>query len=170
MAHDDPQNNPQNDLQDNRKSSTLTAEEEAELVKSWQIPDVEDDIKQSSSKTNAMGRSVDWYYNQRLKEQQQVEEIAEIKPLTAEDIEGIRKAAYDEGLLQGHEDGFAQGREEGNALGHAEGLEKGQAEGFEGGLSQGQEEVQRQRVFGSRVRRRAGAYRRRLFTPGAACA
>ncbi|MFT4928375.1 MAG: flagellar assembly protein FliH [Phenylobacterium sp.] len=129
---------------DNRNVSTLTAEEEAELVKSWQIPDVADEVKQSSTKTNAMGHSVDWYYQQKLKEQQQVEVATEIKPLTAQDIETIRKSAFDEGLLQGHEDGFAQGREEGNALGYTEGLEKGQAEGHETGLAQGEEEVQRQ--------------------------
>ena len=41
------------------------------------------------------------------------EEEEEIVPLTAEEVEAIRQAAYDDGLLQGIEDGKKQGYEEG---------------------------------------------------------
>ncbi len=41
------------------------------------------------------------------------EEEEEITPLTAEEVEAIRQAAYDEGLQQGIEDGKKQGYEEG---------------------------------------------------------
>ncbi|MBV1920356.1 MAG: flagellar assembly protein FliH [Pseudomonadales bacterium] len=41
------------------------------------------------------------------------EEEEEIIPLTAEEVEAIRQAAYDDGLLQGIEDGKTQGYEEG---------------------------------------------------------
>ena len=41
------------------------------------------------------------------------EEEEEIIPLTAEEVEAVRQAAYDDGLLQGIEDGKKQGYEEG---------------------------------------------------------
>lgn len=130
---------------DNRSTGNLTAEE-LELVKNWNMPDVEDELLQSSTKTNAMGHSVDWYYTRRLQEQQQQQAVQEeeIKPLTAEEIETIRQSAYEEGILQGHDDGFAKGREEGQAQGYTEGLEKGMVEGRESGMAEGQEEVQKQ--------------------------
>ncbi len=69
------------------------------------------------------------------------EEEAEIRPLTQEDLENIRQAAYQEGLMEGKEAGFKQGyekgKEEGLQAGHSEGLEAGHAEG----LQQGQEIV-----------------------------
>ncbi len=42
-----------------------------------------------------------------------VEEEEEIIPLTAEEVEAIRQAAYDDGMLQGVEDGKKRGYEEG---------------------------------------------------------
>lgn len=41
------------------------------------------------------------------------EEEEEITPMTAEEVEAIRQAAYDDGLLQGIEDGKKQGYEDG---------------------------------------------------------
>ncbi len=128
---------------DNDKTGGLS-EAELELVKNWHLPDVEDEQLQSSDKTNAMGRSVDWFYTRRQREQQEAQAIEEIKPLTADEIEAIQKSAYDEGILQGHEDGFEKGRAEGHEAGYADGLEKGVTEGHESGLAQGEEAVQQQ--------------------------
>lgn len=57
------------------------------------------------------------------------EEYREVKPLTAADIEEIRRAA--------HEDGHAEGRESGYQAGLSEGREKGHQEGYEAGLAEG---------------------------------
>lgn len=54
------------------------------------------------------------------------------EPLTAQQLEEIRLAAYEEG--------FAQGQEEGQEAGHKEGLAKGQEEGHQQGFEQGLEE------------------------------
>lgn len=62
---------------------------------------------------------------------------------TAEELETIRREAYNEGLeqglvegrQQGHQEGFAQGRQEGQE----EGLEAGTNEGYQAGFSQGEE-------------------------------
>lgn len=52
-----------------------------------------------------------------------------IKPLTAQDLEDIRKQAYDAG--------FEEGRKAGSAQGHKEGLTAGKTEGHQLGLEQG---------------------------------
>lgn len=57
------------------------------------------------------------------------EEEREVKPLTAADIEEIRKAAW--------EDGHAEGRAEGLKTGHTEGREQGYQEGYEAGMAEG---------------------------------
>lgn len=57
------------------------------------------------------------------------EEEQEVKPLTAADLEEIRKAAW--------EDGHAEGHAEGLKSGHAEGREQGYQEGRETGLTEG---------------------------------
>ena len=56
-----------------------------------------------------------------------------VKPLTADDLEKIRKEAYQDGLKQGKADGFNQGL--------IEGRKQGVAEGKQEGLKLGQEEA-----------------------------
>ena len=53
----------------------------------------------------------------------------EVKPLTAEDLEAIRKEAYQDGLKQGHAEGLALGMEEGRTKGHEVGKQEGIAAG-----------------------------------------
>lgn len=63
------------------------------------------------------------------------------EPLTAQQLEEIRLAAYEEGYAQGHEEGLKAGHEEGSLKGHEEGfqqgLEQGMAEGTEKALQEG---------------------------------
>ncbi len=59
-----------------------------------------------------------------------------VKPLTAADIEEIRRAAK--------EDGLEEGRKEGHDAGYQAGLEKGQQEGYAAGLEQGREVGEKQ--------------------------
>lgn len=73
------------------------------------------------------------------------EEERDVKPLTAADIEEIRRSAWDEGRAEGREDGhregFAEGREAGHEEGRKAGLEQGLAEGRETGVEQTRSEV-----------------------------
>lgn len=72
------------------------------------------------------------------------EEEVVIKPLTADDIEQIRQAAFDEGISQGKEEGFGQGYNEGREQGYQDGLQQGQAEGKKLGLSEGEQLIRDQ--------------------------
>ncbi|MDY6841575.1 MAG: flagellar assembly protein FliH [Pseudomonadota bacterium] len=72
------------------------------------------------------------------------EEEREVKPLTAADMDEIRRAAredgYKEGRDQGYQDGLGAGKEEG----HREGLETGLAEGREQGKTQGYDDTRKE--------------------------
>lgn len=63
------------------------------------------------------------------------------EPLTAQQLEEIRSAAYEEGYAQGHEEGLKAGHEEGSLKGYEEGfqqgLDQGVAEGTEKALQEG---------------------------------
>lgn len=72
-----------------------------------------------------------------------VEELTELPQLpTAEELETIRREAYNEGLEQGRVEGRQQGYKEGFAAGHEEGQAQGVAagteEGYQVGLQQGE--------------------------------
>lgn len=71
-------------------------------------------------------------------------EIEEPKPLSVEDIEEIRQAAYLEGLEQGKAEGHALGFEQGKAEGYQAGHEEGVSAGQQEGLAAGQEQVAQQ--------------------------
>ncbi|MEO9522612.1 flagellar assembly protein FliH [Marinobacter alexandrii] len=71
------------------------------------------------------------------------EEERDVKPLTAADLEDIRKAAREDGYNEGREAGYQAGLAEGRAEGHEEGLQTGVAEGREQGEKQGYEETRK---------------------------
>lgn len=106
-------------------------------VKSWEFPYVEDDKPVDLSRTNALNKTSDWKY-------EPPEEEEEIKPPTAEEIEAIRQAAYEEGFAIGKKEGHEQGFLEGKEQGHGEGFSTGQEEGHAKGLDSGTEEIQQQ--------------------------
>ena len=108
-------------------------EEERELIKNWALPDVEVPDPTLDDKTNVMGQPMRWVY-----EPPEEEEVEEVKPLTAEEIEEIRLAAMQEGFEQGKESGFEEGYKEGRERGYEDGLEQGAAEGKKTGLEEGQ--------------------------------
>lgn len=101
----------------------------------WEIPNVKTAVT-DDSKTNAFGLKSNWRYEPPEKNKEE-----EPAPLTAQDIEDIRQAAYDEGFSQGKEEGFAKGYEEGKSQGHEQGLTDGTKEGIEQGLDQGKEQI-----------------------------
>jgi len=101
----------------------------------WALPSVEMPIDEETAKTNALGKKPTWRYEPPEEEEE------EVAPLTAEEIEEIRQAAYEEGFNQGKEEGFATGFDEGKKSGHEEGLKLGHDEGVETGLAQGKETI-----------------------------
>ena len=103
----------------------------------WHIPHVQQVLtEKEENQTNALGKKSTWRYEAP----EEVEEL-EVVPLTAEEIEEIRQAAFDEGFNQGKEQGFAKGYDEGKAKGHQEGTEQGHQEGIVTGLEEGKEEI-----------------------------
>lgn len=105
----------------------------------WSLPSVASENQQQDETTNALGRKPSWRFEPP---EELIEE--EITPLTAEDIEEIRQAAFDEGFNQGKEEGFAKGYEEGKVAGHEEGLTQGHEQGLETGLAEGKEKIDEQ--------------------------
>jgi len=114
------------------------AEQETDV---WSLPSVESEKKPLDETTNAMGKKPTWRF-----EPPEETEVEEVIPLTADDIENIRQAAYDEGFNQGKEEGFAKGYDEGKTSGHEEGIKLGHQEGVETGLAEGKETIDEQSV------------------------
>lgn len=107
-------------MSDNEKK--LTAYER------WELPNLEGESR------NAKAQS----FGLAIKDDEAVEITEEIdedsvvyEPLTAQQLEEIRLAAYEEG--------FAQGQDEGQKAGYEEGFAKGQDEGHQQGIEQGHE-------------------------------
>jgi len=111
------------------------SENEVNEAKKWDLPFVDDPTApRENEPTNALNKRSDWKY-----EPPEVEE--EIKPPTAEEIEAIRQAAYDEGYKEGKEKGFEEGKAQGLEAGLAEGKEQGHTEGLEQGLEEGRQQM-----------------------------
>jgi flagellar assembly protein FliH len=106
-----------------------------EQAQPWDFPFVEDSSVKPQSSTNAYNKRSDWKY-------EPPEEVEEILPPTAQEIEEIRAAAFQEGYKEGHHQGLAEGLEEGRKTGYDEGLETGSKEGLEQGLATGEEQIQ----------------------------
>jgi len=102
----------------------------------WSLPSIDVEKSNDDDKTNALGKKSSWRY-----EPPEELEVEEVIPLTAEDIEEIRKAAFEEGFGQGKEEGFAKGFDEGKISGYEEGLKIGHDEGVATGLSEGKETI-----------------------------
>jgi|TARA_B110000211_G_scaffold226149_1_gene279345 flagellar assembly protein FliH len=120
-------------------SSEQVASIKTEKVNTWSAPNVQPDTEQDDGKTNAFGKSRSWRY-----EPPEETELNDPIPLTAQDIEEIRQAAFEEGFSQGKEEGFAKGFEEGKTSGHQEGVISGHEEGVTQGLAEGKETSEQQ--------------------------
>jgi len=102
----------------------------------WSLPDVQTNpTTEQTSNTNAFGKKANWRY------EPPEEEVIAPEPLTAEEIEEIRREAQEEGFNQGKEEGFSKGYEEGKAEGITEGTAQGIEEGNEKGLAEGKEAI-----------------------------
>jgi len=106
-------------------------------VEAWGWPQME---VEAAVETNALGFAPDWY--------QQEEEVVEPEPepeplpsITAQELEAIRQAAWEEGMAEGHAAGFAKGQEEGKLEGLQQGHQVGLEQGKEEGLAMGRDLV-----------------------------
>lgn len=105
-------------------------------IEDWYLPEFEN-TQAAALNTNALGMKHDWYEGKLSHEE--VEDITP-QPMTAEELDEIRQAAYDDGFAEGK----AQGYQDGLASGTAEGLSQGETEGHAQGLAQGLAEGQHQ--------------------------
>lgn len=116
-------------------------DDELDSVSSWQWPSMDEGCE---VKDNALGLAPDWYLTSDDAEPLSPETESAIPTLSAQDLDAIRQAAWDEGLAQG----FAQGYDKGLAQGQQEGQEQGQQVGFlqghEEGLAAGAAEIREQ--------------------------
>lgn len=125
-----------------------------DILKEWQLPEQQDSqtdagqqptSSQSTIKPAVQSPATQYKTNAFYKTKPEpgrpkakpAEEV-QIKPLTAEDIEEIRSAAYEDGAAQGKEEGFSQGYAEGREQGYQDGQQQGQAEGKKQGLQEGE--------------------------------
>ncbi len=120
-------------------SNAAITPEEVEHVDTWVVPNVQSTATTDDGQTNALGKSRSWRF-----EPPEETDVADPIPLTAEEIEEIRQAAFEEGFNQGKEEGFAKGFDEGKISGHQEGLTSGHEEGVTQGLAQGKETSEQQ--------------------------
>lgn len=115
-----------------------TQQEQARPTK-WGLPDY-------SSEPTGQARQTALNYDPGWAPDFSSEPEEELLPPTQEELEQIRQAAYQEGMLHGQEAGFKQGydkgKEQGFEAGHSEGLQAGQAEGVTAGQEYIQQNVQ----------------------------
>ena len=110
-------------------------ESESELLKRWDIPDV--NVNKMDNKSNAY--NVMPFFHQAHEQELPIEEP--VQAMTAEVLEQIRQAAYDEGMEQGRADGFEQGLQQGIEVGTQQGHQQGLESGRNEGLAQGAAEI-----------------------------
>ena len=101
----------------------------------WNLPSVDDEQAKLDVATDAFNRPKNrWKYEAPEQEEQ-------INPLTAKEIEAIRAAAYQEGLMSGHEEGFNKGHLEGLEQGKLQGISDGKVEGLAAGKADAKEQI-----------------------------
>lgn len=117
-------------------------DETEQQLKQWPTPDL---TAETSQRTNAFNIANVSRKSEHNKAHNADPDELSIKPLTANDIEEIRQAAYDEGFAEGKDDGFSKGYAEGREQGQQDGLAQGQAEGKKLGLADAEQELTQQR-------------------------
>ncbi len=105
-------------MPDKKKPSILSDEntppEQLSAWERWQLPNMDADIPTKSNALNIPGK-------ERPRTVAELEEEeSKVKPLTAEDLEAIRQAAYEDGLEQGREVGRAEGYDAGYLSGESD--------------------------------------------------
>lgn len=105
-------------MPDKKKPNILsddnTPPEQMSAWERWQMPNMDADIPVKGNAYNIPGKA-----RPRTVSEMEEEE-AELKPLTADDLEAIRQASYEEGLEQGREVGRVEGYEAGYLSGESD--------------------------------------------------
>lgn len=123
----------------NKKSDQTISAEQADDAKPWRLP--------------FWTEPPSWVIEKEKQENEVVEEEVETFPMpTAEELENIRRDAYNAGLeqgliegrQQGHSEGYDAGKQKGLAEGRLKGEEEGRQQGFASGEAQGLEQGQQQ--------------------------
>lgn len=116
-------------------------DDEQGQAKPYDVEFVEDSSNAPDpNETNALGMKANWY-EEGLKAKEEGPAPAEEKvaAITLEELEAIRKAAYDDGFAEGKEHGYSEGHKEGYEAGVVSGTRDGFAAGQAEGLKNGQE-------------------------------
>ena len=113
-------------------------DEVSDALESWKTLDLSAETDLKPGLTNALNLRLP-PKNTRVAEE--ISDEPEYKPLTADDMEQLRQAAYDEGFAEGKEEGFSKGYNEGREQGQQDGLAQGIAEGKKQGLVAVQPEI-----------------------------
>lgn len=118
--------------------------EDKDEFQNWSIPEFSDAEAETAQGNSLFGKPATWYNNrkQAIEEEDEVED--QPQPLTLDDIEAIRQAAYEDGFNEGKEAGYAKGLETGKLEGLAAGHQEGLTQGLEEGLTQGEKEISEQ--------------------------
>jgi flagellar assembly protein FliH len=88
----------------------LRPESDTAQIETWGWPEME---TEAEVETNALGLAPDWYRQEQADAALPEEQPEEPAPsITAEEVEAIRQAAWEEGMRDGREAGFAKGLEE----------------------------------------------------------
>ncbi|WP_423187052.1 flagellar assembly protein FliH [Alishewanella sp. d11] len=109
-----------------------------ESLEAWQTLDLSAETDLAPGLTNALNLRRP---SSHVAETPEEEAEDTLKPLTAEDMEQIRQAAYEEGFAEGKEEGFGKGYHEGREQGLQDGLAQGAAEGKKQGFAEAQAEI-----------------------------
>ncbi|MFQ2731277.1 flagellar assembly protein FliH [Aeromonas caviae] len=118
----------------------LRPESDTAQIETWGWPEME---TEAEVETNALGLAPDWYRQEQADAALPEEQPEEPAPsITAEEVEAIRQAAWEEGMRDGREAGFAKGLEEGKLEGLQQGHQAGLEQGREEGLAMGREQVE----------------------------
>ncbi|WP_199611217.1 flagellar assembly protein FliH [Flocculibacter collagenilyticus] len=115
-----------------------------EALKNWQFPQM-DSTEKKRSKTDALGHTDEWLDSRKVKAVDTELEEDEVPKLpTLEEIEDIRRQAFEDGFEEGKQEGSQKGYEEGLTKGHEAGFEQGLEQGKTEGFASGEEEVKQQ--------------------------
>lgn len=120
-------------------SNSKTGDDQPGDFAAWEWPIMESPVQVPDS--NALGYAANWYQEEAEPEEQDEVEEPQQAPLTLEEIEAIRQAAYEDGFAEGRQAGFDQGLTEGRQQGLQEGHAEGVQQGHQQGLAQGQAEI-----------------------------
>lgn len=129
--------NPKQPTQPEAREPTAT-----EDFTAWDWPMMETGAQEAES--NVLGYAAGWYQSEQAPLEPEAEAEPEQQPLTLEEIEAVRQAAYEDGFAEGRDAGLAQGLEEGRLQGLQEGHTEGLTQGHAEGLAQGQEQIEQQ--------------------------